>query len=296
MKTSNVDPKGTNRAQTPEWLLLQGDALRGSRCFREGAFDLIYADPPFFTGRVRRGNAAGDFDDRWGKDLDGYLAWLMPRLTRMHALLAPTGSLFVHLDWHAAHAVKVELDRIFGRDLFINEIIWSYRTGGTSGRWLARKHDTLLFYARSPAYKFHAVKEKSRLSHKYGFSNVEILTDERGPYRWALMRDVWELPALRGNMPERVDFPTQKPLALLRRIVSLVTDPGDLVGDFFCGSGTTLVAAVKENRRAVGMDISAEALGIASKRLDAVIRCGEHGFGSAAVGQNELDLTTDSPT
>jgi len=175
--------------------------------------------------------------------------------------------MFIHLDWHAVHPAKVALDDLFGRDSFINEIIWSYRTGGTSGRWLARKHDTILFYAKSPTYTFHTLRERSALSHKYGFANADVQVDEDGPYRMTLMRDVWEIPALRGNSPERVGFPTQKPLALLRRLVALVTNPGDLVGDFLCGSGTTLVAARELDRRAVGGDLCPQALELARRRL-----------------------------
>ena len=248
-------------------LLLHGDALTSSTCLPPGAFDLIYADPPFFSGRRRQSRSALGFPDSWGNDLDRYQDWLLPRLARMRDLLAPTGSLLVHLDWHAVHSVKVALDRLFGRERFVNEIIWSYRTGGTSRRWLARKHDTLLFYARTREYKFHPLRERSYLAHRYGFGNVRIHRDERGLYRWARMRDVWQVPALRGNMPERVAFPTQKPLALLRRIVTMVTDPGDLVGDLMCGSGTTLVAARQLDRRAIGMDISREALALAARRL-----------------------------
>lgn len=255
-------------------VLLQGDVLRTTECLRESSFDLIYVDPPFFSGRPYRAGSGTGFNDTWGGDLDRYLSWLMPRVHRMRELLAPAGSLFLHLDWHGVHAAKVEMDRIFGREFFINEIIWSYRTGGTGSRWLARKHDTILFYVRSPAYKFNRTRERSNLSHKYGFANAGVLTDERGPFRMTLMRDVWEIPALRGNSPERVAFPTQKPLALLRRIVALVTDPGDLVGDFLCGSGTTLQAALEMGRRAVGADISAEALDLTRRRLRALPAAG----------------------
>lgn len=266
---------------TSPWLLLRGEALESSRCLPAACFDLIYADPPFYSGRVHRAPARHGrsqhsqpvseigFDDRWGADLDDYLAWLEPRLARMRDLLATTGSLFVHLDWHAAHAAKLLLDRIFGRVHFVNEIIWSYRTGGVSGRWLARKHDTIFFYARSRAYKFNPLSERSYLAHRYGFRNVNIERDGRGLYRNSRMRDVWEIPALRGNMPERVAFPTQKPLALLRRIVALVTDPGDLVGDLFCGSGTTLLAAIESGRKAIGMDNCPAALALAQSRLRA---------------------------
>jgi DNA modification methylase len=249
------------------YLLLQGDALHTTACLREETLDLIYVDPPFFTGRPHRSTNAGGFSDVWQGGLNEYLTWLIPRMAQMRNLLTPSGSLFVHLDWHAVHAVKVALDDLFGRKHFINEIIWSYRTGGTGSRHLARKHDTILFYARSSRYKFHRLKVRSELSHKYGFANAGVQIDERGPYRMTLMRDVWELPALRGNSPERVPFPTQKPLALLRRIVSLVTDPGDLVGDFFCGSGTTLQAALELGRTCVGADVSPRALELTRRRL-----------------------------
>jgi DNA modification methylase len=193
----------------------------------------------------------------------------MARLAEMHRLLKPTGSLFVHLDWHAVHYVKLALDQLFGPRLFINEIIWAYRTGGTARRHLARKHDTILFYARTPHYKFHPLRERSALAHRYGFANAGVRIDAQGPYRMTRMRDVWEIPALRGNMPERVAFPTQKPLALLERLVALVTEPGDTVGDLFCGSGTALVAALRGGRRALGADLSREALRLAAERLSA---------------------------
>jgi len=249
------------------WMLLEGDALTCARALPDGRFDLIYADPPFRTGRVHGAAGGARFSDRWPGGPDEYLGWLELRLAEMRRLLAPTGSLFVHLDWHAAHAAKLALDRLFGAQLFVNEIVWSYRTGGGGRRRLACKHDTIFFYAREKAYKFHALRERSALSHAYGFANAGVLLDAAGPYRMALLRDVWEIPALRGNMPERVAFPTQKPLALLRRIVRLVTDPGDLVGDFFCGSGTTLVAAVTEGRCAIGGDLSRAALALAAERL-----------------------------
>jgi DNA modification methylase len=257
------------RLTAAPYLLLQGDALHTTACLREETLDLIYVDPPFFTGRPHRSGRGTGFSDVWQGSLDEYLIWLIPRIAQMRCLLAPSGSLFVHLDWHAVHAVKVALDDLFGRKLFINEIVWSYRTGGTGTRHLARKHDTILFYARSPHYKFHRLRERSELSHKYGFANAGVRIDERGPYRMTLLRDVWELPALRGNSPERVPFPTQKPLALLKRIVSLVTDPGDLVGDFFCGSGTTLHAALDLGRACIGADMSARALELTRKRLAA---------------------------
>lgn len=252
------------------WMLLRGDALSCARAFPSESFDLLYADPPFFTGRSHRVLEGGSFPDRRAGGMEGYLAWLEPRMVEMRRLLAPSGSLFVHLDWHASHAVKLLLDRIFGPRRFVNEIVWAYRTGGTSGRRLARKHDTIFFYSRSAEYKFHPLRERSDLRHDYGFANANVQRDERGPFRMTLMRDVWEIPALRGNMPERVAYPTQKPLALLRRIVRLASDPGDLIGDFFCGSGTTVAAALLERRKGVGADVEPGALRIATARLHAI--------------------------
>lgn len=248
-------------------LLLRGDCLHTARSCRAESFDLIYLDPPFFTGRPHRARTGAGFADTWGGDLDGYLAWLGDRADALRDLLRPSGSMFVHLDWHAVHPAKVALDALFGRSNFVNEIIWAYRTGGAGGRWLARKHDTILFYAKSPSYEFHTLRERSSLSHKYGFANAAVQVDDEGPYRMTLMRDVWEIPALRGNSSERVDFPTQKPLALLRRLITLVTVPGDRVGDFLCGSGTTLVAARELGRRVVGADLCPAALELTRWRL-----------------------------
>ena len=253
--------------QRQNCLLLQGDALATTACIRPETVDLIYLDPPFFTGRNHRAGS-NRFQDSWRGDRNSYIGWLLPRIRAMRRLLKPTGSLFLHLDWHAVHYAKTELDRIFGPDQFINEIIWSYRTGGITGRWLARKHDAILFYAKSGSYKFNKLRERSDLSHKYGFSNADVQTDERGPYRLTIMRDVWDIPALRGNSAERVQFPTQKPLPLLERIIKLTTDPGDLVADFFCGSGTTLVAALGAGRRIIGGDQAAGAIALTQSRIE----------------------------
>ena len=130
-----------------------------------------------------------------------------------------------------------------------NEIVWLYKTGGTSKRWFSRKHDTILFYSKSDRYTFHPQQEKSYLTHRYGFANIDIQQDARGYYRLAAMRDVWDIPALRGNQPEAVGYPTQKPLALYERIIRASSNPGDILLDPFCGSGTTAAGG-----RAAGSD------------------------------------------
>ena len=162
-------------------------------------------------------------DDSMG----AYLCWLSIRLLEMHRLLRMDGSLYLHID-HTTHAyVKLLLDAIFGVDHFRNEIVWFYKTGGISKRWFGRKHDTILFYSKSETYTFHPQREKSYLTHKYGFSNIDIERDERGYFRRVAMRDVWDIPALRGNQAEVTGFPTQKPLALYERIIKASSNPGD---------------------------------------------------------------------
>jgi DNA modification methylase len=252
-------------AATPE-NLFHGDALEVASTLPKGHAALIYIDPPFFTGRKRRNRTGPAYDDRW-PGLEAYLSFLHRLLAVCKPLLTTNGLLALHLDWRAAHHGRLALERMFGDDAFVNEIIWAYRTGGGSKRTLGRKHDTIHVFAAGPDYTFHPQKEKSYLAHRYGFSNIEILEDERGPYTLSAMRDVWEIPALRGNNLEYVGYPTQKPLALLTRLVDCFTNPGDLVMDPCCGSGTALVAAQLCKRRWLGIDSSVDALKLAGGRL-----------------------------
>ncbi len=237
--------------------------------------DLIYADPPFFTGkRHRQADRRHQLADHWPGGMESYKAFLRPRLEQMRRLLKPTGSLHLHLDWHAVHYAKVMLDELFGYDHFLNEVIWSYRTGGRSTRWFARKHDTILVYARRIGrQKFHVLRAGT-------FRTDGMNYDEQGrPYKQTkagrlyfhpdgpALTDVWEIPFLSTVSRERIGYPTQKPLALLERIILAGTDPGDLVADFFCGSGTTLAAARQLGRRWIGCDASRGAVRLAERRL-----------------------------
>lgn len=250
-----------------------------------GKINLIYIDPPFATGadfrfKVQIGENEEEitkehsiieekaYRDTWGRGLDSYLQMMYERLVLMKELLAENGSIYVHLDWRVVHYVKVMMDEIFGAKNFVNEIIWYYKTGGVpeSGGF-SRKHDTILFYSKGDDFVFNPQKEKSYLMHKYGFPNIEIKEDEYGYYTEVYCRDVWDIPALRGNQPERVEFPTQKPEDLIKRIILASSNPSDLVADFFCGSGTTLVVAEKLGRRWIGCDISRYAIHITRKRL-----------------------------
>ena len=196
-----------------------------------------------------------------------YCSYMAERLALLHMMLKETGSIYLHCDPHASHYLKMIMDNIFGAKCYRNEIVWSYRTGGVSKRWFARKHDIIFCYGKtkqdtktqkdpSLKTKFNPMKEKSYLTHKYGFSTIEIEEDEGGYYRMTQIRDVWEIPALRGNHPEWAGYPTQKPLALLKRIIEASTDEGDVVLDPFCGCGTAVVAARQQGRKFVGIDIS----------------------------------------
>jgi len=269
-KLRELFPTGANR-------LFFGDNLHVMRQLPSNSIDLIYIDPPFFSGRhynVIFGdkNEVRSFSDIWEGGMPGYLVWLNARMFEMKRLLKKTGAVCVHLDWHAGHYVKVELDKIFGSNRFLNEVVWYYKTGGMSKRWLGRKHDVILVYTRTESHRFFPQKEKSYLSHKYGFSNIEIKQDEGGYYTEVGMRDVWDIPALRGNQPETIGYPTQKPETLVERLVNLFTQPGDVVADFFCGGGTTPAVAQRLNRRWVACDQSRIAVAITADRVARVVR------------------------
>ncbi len=271
------DRKGANR-------LALGDnkavmtALPGEG---SGRIDLIYADPPFDIGtdfRVRITLGHGDrrtelptlaYRDVWGTGADSYAQMMYERLVIMHDLLSEKGSLYVHCDYRTTGLLRNMLDEIFGPENHVNEIIWFYKTGGLPDKLgFGRKHDTIHYYVKS---RRHAIwnpqKEKSYVKHKYGFSNIEILEDSTGRYTNVNCRDVFDIPALRGNQPERVNFPTQKPEALLERIIRASSNEDSLVADFFCGSGTTGVVAERLGRRWILADASRLAVHTTRKRL-----------------------------
>ncbi len=256
------------------------DGLRSG--IYQGKFDMIYCDPPFFTRgdrgtripvkseavpEVRAVNLKA-YHDRWNSGTGRYLTGLALRLMLMRDALKETGSIFLHLDWHAAHAVKLLMDEIFGEKNFINEIIWTYKSGGAAKRHLARKHDTILFYAKNEQYKFYQRKEKSynRNLKPYYFKGVSEYEDEVGWYTLVNQKDVWSIDMVGRSSSERLNYATQKPEALIRRMIELVTDEGDLCGDFYCGSGTLASAAEKTGRRFVCVDASPLALINAMKR------------------------------
>ena len=282
--------------------LCQGDNLPFLRALPVESIHLIATDPPFNKNRdFYNADGGAAFSDKWSWDADvqpewierirtrqpalwavidaarqshsknmsAWLAWLGVRLLEMRRVLRHDGSLYLHIDGSAQAYVKLLLDALFGPRNFRNEIVWLYKTGGTSKRSFSRKHDTILFYSKSDNYTFHPQREKSYLRHKYGFANVDIQQDEGGYYRMTAMRDVWDIPALRGNQPEATGYPTQKPLALYQRIITASSNPGDIVLDPFCGSGTTALAAERLGRRWLMMDIWHGTCSMLSRRLAA---------------------------
>jgi DNA modification methylase len=231
------------------WLLARGATFR-----------LIYLDPPFASGKryaARINGAKGTqsqavhayTDD---DDLDAYLRWLEPRLVAARDLLTQDGTLYVHLDWHAVHYVKVLLDRLFGRERFLNEIIWCYHGPSPITSAFKRKHDTILVYTKSRAYYFNADAVRTpyddatvrtfRSSRKAGFGKMPDLERGKVPEDW------WYFPVVARLHGERVGYETQKPEALLRRILLASSVTGDRILDLFGGSGTTGVVAAKLGR------------------------------------------------
>lgn len=252
--------------------LISGDMLHVASLLEPQSFRLIYIDPPFLTGREQVGTKEGMvYDDRWEGDLDSYLPWLKERLQVLFSLLMPDGSLVLHLDYRASHYARVMLDEIFGRNGFINEIIWHYTGGGRSKRRFSCKHDTLLWYSRStkPVFNIDAIRVPYKPTSGYAKGGIvaasgrKYMPDPRG----TPVDDVWDIPIINPLALERVGYPTQKPLLLLNRIIEGLSNQGELVGDFCCGSGTTLVSAQKLQRRWVGCDVSPAALACAAARL-----------------------------
>jgi site-specific DNA-methyltransferase (adenine-specific) len=264
-------------------LILQGDNLEIARDFPDGCAALIYLDPPFNTGRRRVRtqvrtplDAAGDrlgFQGRryrteilghrsFADTFDDYLGFLEPRLRDAHRLLTPNGSLFLHLNPREAHYAKVLLDTIFGRDSFINEIIWAWDYGARTRKRWPGKHDTLLWYARHPrrfTFNYDAMDRIPYLAP--GLAGVEKARRGKTP------TDVWWHTIVSPTGREKTGYPTQKPLGILRRIVAVHSRPGDLVIDLFAGSGTTGVAAAEGGRDFLLVDKSRTAITVMRRRL-----------------------------
>lgn len=276
----------------------------------ENRVNLIYADPPFFTNRkfharIGRGEdsrkphkwkLAEGYHDHW-EDLDSYLQFLYERLSLMERLLAPNGTLYLHLDWHADAYARLILEEVFGaKGVFVNEIIWTYHGPSPIKSAFNRKHDTILVYAKSKEYVFNAdvVREPYnpstvttfRSSRKAGFGKVPDLERGKVPEDW------WYFPVVARLHNERTGYPTQKPEALLERIILASSRKNDLVADFFCGSGTTAVVAAKHGRKFITCDESFRAVQTARGRLSEIPAVSSFEVDSA-VGLKMVEATQD---
>ena len=196
-----------------------------------------------------------------------YISYLAERLPEMWRLMKPTAAIYLHCDPTASHYLKVLMDGIFGANSFRNEIVWGYRTGGVSTRYWPRKHDVLLFYVKTNAYQHNPPQE--RVFYDRPFFNQQF--DEHGqPYADVYIRDVWDGGEVRPVINvsgERIGYPTQKPVALMERIIRASSNEGDLVLDPFCGSGATIVAADNLGRQWISIDRSSSAIDITQRRL-----------------------------
>ena len=272
-----MSPRAGNR-------LIQGDSLEVLPTLPDRGFGLVYLDPPFNTGSRRRSvrltvrqsagggrtgfrgrpyTATAASDRSYADTFDDYLGWLEPRLRQAHRLLADHGTLYFHIDYREVHYCKVLLDGIFGRDCFLNEVIWAYDYGGRARRRWPAKHDNILVY----------VKDRGQYVFNQGEMDREpymapgLVTAEKAA-RGKTPTDTWWHTIVPTTGSERTGYPTQKPLAVLSRIVRASSRPGDTVLDFFAGSGTTGVAAHQAGRRFVLVDSADDAIAVARERLD----------------------------
>lgn len=259
-----------------------GDNLYVMRSLPSESIDLIYIDPPFFSNRDYvqiwgDDNEIRSFQDIFGDGMYSYLAWLNARLWEMKRLLKPTGSIYVHCDWHASHYIKGEMDKIFGYGNFLNEIIWRYRRWTAASNNYQRMHDTLLYYAKSKEYifnrQFEAFSEKTTIApFQRKIVDGRAVQDktklmQRDPEKGVSMHDVWDIAYIHPVAHERLGYPTQKPEALLERVIAGSSNTGDVVADFFMGGGTTGAVAMKKGRRFIGSDISRVAVSVSYNRL-----------------------------
>lgn len=252
-----------------------------------GKVDLIYIDPPFASGADYKrkieikhlGKAESDsssFEEKQYGDIwnnDEYLQFMYERIVLMRELLSDTGCFFIHCDYRMSAYFKLMLDEVFGINEFKNEIIWSYKTGGTTTKYYNRKHDTIYFYSKTNSYFYSNIKEKAIVDKSKGYNpNTEQFIDENGnTCVWVNPRDVWDLQHINmHDQTERVGYPTQKPERLLEKIINACSPQGGLVFDCFMGSGTTQAVAMKLGRRFIGADINLGAIQTTTKRLISV--------------------------
>ena len=282
VRLGNEEPHDPNR-------LIWGDNLHVMRQLPSNSIDLIYIDPPFFSGRQYNvlwgdANEVRSFNDIWEDGMQGYLIWLNARLYEMKRLLKSTGSIYVHCDWHASHYIKVEMDKIFGHENFRNEIVWHYFAfKRRTARKFPQKHDLIFSYTMTSEYtwntqyrphsKKYLKRWKQDASGRYyrddvnptrGGSRTIYLDELEGD----IVESTWDdIPPVNPRANERIGYPTQKPEALIERIIKASSNKGDVVADPFLGGGTTAAVAQRLGRRFIGCDQSRVAVAVTSERL-----------------------------
>ena len=265
--------------------VINGENLAALKSMADESFQLIYIDPPFNTGRSQVRTNRSSISSTTGNlgfqgkryeqvvksvlsyddDFADYWAFLEPRLIEAYRLLNETGTIYLHLDYREAHYAKVLMDALFGRECFLNEIIWAYDYGGKSkSRWPA-KHDTILVYVKNPTKYFF----DSATVDREPYMAPGLVTPEKVA-RGKLPTDVWWHTIVSPTGKEKTGYPTQKPLGILRRIISASSRPGDRVLDFFAGSGTTAQAAFELKRKFVVVDQNPESIEVITSRLNAL--------------------------
>jgi len=247
--------------------------------------DLIYLDPPFFSNRhyeVIWGDEAEvrSFKDRWEGGINVYIEWMKERILKMYDALNETGSFYLHCDWHASHYLKVMLDDVFGYNNFRNEIVWCYKRWPAKQKNFQSMHDIILRYSKSDNVVWNQlfddfteqtkkrIKGGKKIEHYEGESGKILIraTEEMSP--GVAMCDYWNIPMIAGQAKERLGYPTQKPEALLERIIKASSNKGDLILDPFCGCGTAVAVSQRLSRKWIGIDISPTSVKLMEKRVE----------------------------
>ncbi|MFZ4814160.1 MAG: DNA methyltransferase [Phototrophicaceae bacterium] len=271
--------------------VLLGDCRDVLATLSTASVGLVYLDPPFFTQKTHtlksRDLHEYEFEDAWDS-VAAYIDYMGVRLEAIRRVMTDTASIFLHCDRHASHHLRVLLDAVFGADRFLAEIIWAYRRWSNPQKTLLPAHQTIFMYSKTATYTFN-----SQFQPYSPTTNLDQILQQRernpqgksvyardddgdvilnGPKKGVPLSDVWEIPYLNPKAKERTGYPTQKPLLLLERIIALGSNAGDVVLDPFCGSGTTLVAAARLGRQAIGIDLLPSAVSLSQARLSNPIK------------------------
>lgn len=271
--------------------IIHGNCVEKLKEIEANKVDLIYFDPPFFTQRKhsltnKDNSKTYEFDDKYNS-IEEYLTLVENVLEQSKRVLKNTGSVFLHCDKTASHNIRVVMDKVFGREHFQSEIIWSYKRWSNAKKGLLNAHQVIFFYSKTQDFKFNTLytnysattnldqilqdrerDENGKSVYKKDENGNVVLGKEK---KGVPLSDVWEIPYLNPKAKERTGYPTQKPVLLLNQILNIVTNEGDLVVDPFCGSGTTCVSAKSLKRQFIGIDISQDAVELANSRLEEMV-------------------------